>query len=262
MSPHPNMSHPLSIALIGANGRMGQAVLACAERQPGQYHVAQKFLRGDSFHQGFEPSDVIIDFSLADATTEVIEAAVQFQKPLVIGSTGHSSTQIETIRHAATQIPIVYAANFSEGVNMLFWLTRKAAEILGNQVDYEIIESHHRLKCDAPSGTAKRLAEVISEVQNLDYASAARHGRTGDVGARTQNEIGIHAIRGGDIAGEHTVMMAGLGGRLELTYRASNRDTYAIGALHAAQWLKTKKGPDLKAHAGLYDMEDVLNLRK
>jgi 4-hydroxy-tetrahydrodipicolinate reductase len=149
---------------------------------------------------------------------------------------------------------MVMATNFSTGVNTLFWLTRKAAEILGPGFDLEVVEMHHRLKKDAPSGTATTLLEILADVRKLQLEEALRHGRHGIVGERTQNEIGIHAIRGGDVVGDHTVIFANNGERIELTHKASSRDTFANGALRAAQWLVRQK-------PGLYDMQDVLGLK-
>ena len=174
---------------------------------------------------------------------------------MVIGTTGHDAEQRAAIGDAAREIPVVYAANFSVGVNTLFWLTRQAARILGPDFDLEIVEVHHRLKKDAPSGTARRLAEILAEVRGLDYEQDARHGREGIVGARGAREIGVHAVRGGDVVGEHTVLFADVGERVELIHRASSRDTFALGALRSAAWLRGRA-------PGLYDMEDVLGLKK
>jgi 4-hydroxy-tetrahydrodipicolinate reductase len=149
---------------------------------------------------------------------------------------------------------LVFAPNYSVGVNTLFWLTQKAAEILGPSFDLEVVEMHHRMKKDAPSGTAKRLAEILTEVRNLRYQNDARHGRFGIVGERTQDEVGVHAIRGGDVVGDHTVIYAAMGERVELTHKASSRDTFARGALRAALWAHGRP-------PGLYDMQDVLGLR-
>ena len=146
------------------------------------------------------------------------------------------------------------ASNYSTGVNTLFWLTRKAAEILGPDFDLEVVEMHHRLKKDAPSGTAKSLAQVLADVRHLQLEEAARHGREGIVGERTRNEIGVHSIRGGDVVGDHTVIFANNGERVELTHKASSRETFANGALRAAQWVVGQK-------PGLYDMQDVLGLK-
>jgi 4-hydroxy-tetrahydrodipicolinate reductase len=153
----------------------------------------------------------------------------------------------------AAHIPMVWSANYSTGVNALFWLTRNAAEILGPGFDVEIVEMHHRLKKDAPSGTAATLARILAEARRQPLEQAARHGRHGLVGERTPEEIGIHSMRGGDVVGDHTVIFAAAGERLELTHKASSRDTFALGALRAAQWVAGKK-------PGLYDMQDVLGL--
>jgi 4-hydroxy-tetrahydrodipicolinate reductase len=176
-------------------------------------------------------------------------------KGLVIGTTGHSEADKATIRDAAKTIPMVWATNFSTGVNTLFWLTRKAAQILGPSFDLEVVEMHHRLKKDAPSGTATTLLEILGEVRNLQLDEALRHGRKGITGERTAGEIGIHALRGGDVVGDHTVIFATGGERVELTHKASSRDTFATGALRAAVWLVGKP-------PGIYDMQDVLGLRE
>jgi 4-hydroxy-tetrahydrodipicolinate reductase len=149
---------------------------------------------------------------------------------------------------------MVVSSNFSTGVNTLFWLTRKAAEILGPAFDLEIVEMHHRQKRDAPSGTARTLSEILADVRQQQLESALRHGREGIVGERTSSEIGMHSVRGGDVVGDHTVIFAGNGERVELTHKASSRETFANGALRAAQWVATQK-------PGLYDMQDVLGLK-
>lgn len=150
-------------------------------------------------------------------------------------------------------IPVVLAPNFSVGVNTLFWLTRRASQLLGDGFDVEVVETHHRLKKDAPSGTAKRLAEVVCETRDLDYATEVAHGRHGQIGERPAAQVGMHAIRGGDVVGDHTVIFASTGERVELTHKASSRETFAIGALRAARWI-VGKAP------GLFSMEDVLGL--
>src|SRR5205823_1255702 len=175
-------------------------------------------------------------------------------KTLVIGTTGHSDAEVTAIHAASEKIPIVFSGNYSTGVNALYWLTRKAAEILGPDFDLEIIETHHRLKKDAPSGTAKNLAQILAAVRNLQYNSDVRHGRFGDVGARTNAEIGMHAVRGGDVVGDHTIVFAAPGERVELTHKASGREIFARGALKAALWAHGQP-------AGLYNMQDVLGLK-
>ncbi len=210
---------------------------------------------GDSLDEGLAKCDTVIDFSFHGFTPDLVRAAAAAGKRLVIGTTGHTEGELEEISAAAREVPVVFAPNFSVGVNTLFWLTRKAAEILGDGYDLEVVEMHHRMKKDAPSGTAKRLAEILAEVTGASYGGDARHGRFGDVGARTGREIGVHAVRGGDVVGDHTVMFAGLGERVELTHKASSRETFAGGAVRAAKWLAGKP-------AGLFDMEDVLGLRE
>ncbi len=155
----------------------------------------------------------------------------------MVGTTGHSSEERALLEKAAKSLPIVFSPNFSVGVNALFWLTRKTAEMLGEDFDLEIVETHHRLKKDAPSGTAKKLAEILCEARKLDYSKNVVHGREGLVGERPAAEIGVHSIRGGDVVGDHTVTFAGRGERLELTHKASSRETFAVGALRAAKWI-------------------------
>jgi 4-hydroxy-tetrahydrodipicolinate reductase len=173
---------------------------------------------------------------------------------MVIGTTGFSASQSAAIQDAAKRIPIVLSPNFAVGVNVLFKLAETAARALGEGYDVEILEAHHRHKVDAPSGTALKLGEVIARALGRDLAEVAVHGREGDTGERPARAIGFHAIRGGDIVGEHTAFFAGVGERLELTVRSQSRMTYAHGAVRAAKWLRKKP-------AGLYDMFDVLGLR-
>lgn len=241
------------IIITGSKGRMGQALLSCAKRIPGLEVVAQVD-KGDDLAGVIDGSDVVIDFSTHSATVEIARLCAQHKKALVIGTTGHTNTDTFDIKAHQKTIPIVWASNFSTGVNTLFWLTRKAAEILGPDFDLEVIEMHHRQKQDAPSGTAKTLAEILADVRKLQLNQAARHGRVGIVGERKPGEIGIHSIRGGDVVGDHTVIFANAGERVELTHKASSRDTFANGALRAAQWI-------VKQNPGLYNMQDVLGLK-
>ena len=241
------------LIITGSQGRMGQALLACAARIP-ELEVAGAVDKNDDLAQVIGQADVLIDFSFHSATLGIAELCARHNKAVVIGTTGHSAEEKAKIVALQKQIPMVMATNFSTGVNTLFWLTRKAAEILGPDFDLEVLEMHHRLKKDAPSGTATTLLEILAEVRQLQLAEALRHGRHGIVGERTRNEIGIHAIRGGDVVGDHTVIFANAGERVELTHKASSRDTFANGALRAAQWLVQQK-------PGLYDMQDVLGLK-
>ena len=232
---------------------MGQTLIACAKSDPA-LALAGEVDQGDDFAGAVPGCDAVIDFSTPNVLELVLARCVEHRKVCVIGTTGHTDAQLATINHAAAQIPVVFAPNYSVGVNTLFWLTRKAAEILGPAFDLEVVEMHHRLKKDSPSGTAKRLAEILAEARGLSYNADARHGREGIVGERTDTEIGVHAIRGGDVVGDHTVIYAAQGERVELTHKASSRETFARGALRAAQWAHGKA-------AGLYDMQDVLGLR-
>lgn len=246
------MSDTLRIIMNGAKGRMGQTIIACAVEDESVAMVAEVD-EGDSLSQVIDTADAVIDFSHHTVTVPVAKTCRDSGKILVVGTTGHTDDELAQIRAVADTIPIVLAPNFSVGVNTLFWLTRRAAEILGPGFDLEVVEMHHRLKKDAPSGTAKRLAEILAEVRNLRYAEDTRHGRQGIVGERTNKEIGVHAVRGGDVVGDHTVIYAGQGERLELTHKASSRATFARGAIRAAKWAVTA-GP------GMYDMQDVLGL--
>jgi 4-hydroxy-tetrahydrodipicolinate reductase len=241
------------IIITGAKGRMGQALVACAARFP-DLKVTGLVDVGDDLKTVMGQGDVVVDFSSHDATAGVAETCATAGKALVIGTTGHSDAEKAKIKKSVAKIPAVWSANYSTGVNTLFWLTRKAAEILGPGFDLEIIEMHHRMKKDAPSGTAATLAEILASVRKQQLSEVVRHGREGIVGARTDAEIGMHALRGGDVVGDHTVMFAAPGERLELTHKAANRDTFANGALRAAQWIVGQK-------PGLYDMQDVLGLK-
>ncbi len=246
---------PLRVSLVGASGRMGLTVQECVRRHPETFTLIGLPARGDDWPAAFAFCDVVIDFSLPETTEALIEAVVAAKKPLVVGTTGHDDEARVRLALAAKSVPILLAANFSVGVNALFWLTRKAAEILGPDFDLEVIETHHRLKKDAPSGTARRLVEILAEDRRLSLERDLRHGRSGQAGPREATEIGVHSVRGGDVVGEHTVLFAGLGERLELTHRAASRETFAVGALRAAAWLAPQKP------GRIYDMEDVLGLR-
>jgi 4-hydroxy-tetrahydrodipicolinate reductase len=213
---------------------MGKTITDLAKGDSEIDVVAQCDL-GDLIGPAVRNCDVAIDFSHADTITEICAAALQHRKPLVIGTTGHSKEQRRMIEKGAQSLPIVFASNFSIGVNVLFWLTRNAAEQLGSDFEAEIVETHHKMKKDAPSGTAKTLAEVLK------------------AGQKMQGEIPIQSIRQGDVVGEHTVIFSGPSERLELTHRAANREIFARGALLAAKWI-------INQPAGLYSMQDVLGL--
>ena len=226
------MNSPVRVLLIGAAGRMGKTVLDLAESDR-EIEITGQCDLGDSIDPAMKNCDVVIDFSQADSIHEICQAASQHGKSLVIGTTGHSPKQRKTIEEAADSVPIVLASNFSVGVNVLFWLAQKTAELLGGDFNPEIVETHHKMKKDAPSGTAKTLAEILKAVR--------------------KSEIPIQSIREGDVVGEHTINFGGPGERLELTHRAANRGIFALGALRAAKWIINKP-------PGLYSMQDVLGL--
>ena len=247
------MSECLKILVTGCRGRMGEAVARCAGLDA-EVTVTGKIDAGDDFPAALATCDAVVDFSHHSFTGELVTACRDQGKLLVIGTTGLSTETESFIREASKALPIVFAPNYSVGVNTLFWLTRKATEILGADFDLEVLEMHHNKKIDSPSGTARRLAEILCEAESLSYANDLRHGRFGNVGARTKREVGMHAVRGGDVVGDHTVIYAAQGERVELTHKASSRDTFANGAIRAAKWLRGQPN-------GLYDMQDVLGLR-
>ncbi len=199
-------------------------------------------------------ADVMIDFTAPQATLANLEWAQTESVAMVIGTTGMSESEREQISLAAKKIPVVFAPNMSVGVNVLFKIAAEVAAILGEDFDVEILEAHHRLKKDAPSGTAVRLGEIVAETLGRDYPQDAVFARQGFTGERTQREIGMQTLRAGDIVGEHTVMFGGMGERLELIHRAHSRDNFAAGAVRAALWLEGRA-------PGLYDMQDVLGFR-
>lgn len=244
------MSSP-RIILLGATGRMGLAVQAAAAEA--QMEIGAKVSSQGDLAAAMDAGDVVVDFSTHHTTPRLLELALQKRKPLVIGTTGHTPAAKQHLLPLAARVPTVWAGNFSVGVNLLFALTARAARTLDDTFDAELVEMHHRHKKDAPSGTAARLLELILEARQLD-ADALRHGRVGITGERSRREVGVHALRGGDVVGEHTVIFAGPGERLELTHKASDRMIFARGALRAARWVVGQQ-------PGVYDMQDVLGLK-
>jgi 4-hydroxy-tetrahydrodipicolinate reductase len=250
----------MKVAIAGAGGRMGQALIEAAGAAPElQVVVAHDVARvGEpagklkitSDNSALSLADVVIDFTRPSATLEHLKHA----RAMVIGTTGFTDSQKKSIEEGAKRIPVVMAANFAVGVNAVYRLVETAAKILGDDYDVEVIEAHHRHKVDAPSGTALRIGEVLAAALNRKLPEVERHGRHGDTGERPRKQIGFHAIRGGDIVGEHTVIFAGAGERVEVTVRSQSRMTYAAGAVRAAKWLRGRP-------PGLYGMEDVLGLR-
>jgi len=242
------------IVIVGSKGRMGEALLRLAALDP-KLELVAGIDKGDNLLDVIDRADALIEFAHHSLSADLAQTAVAHGKALVVGTTGHTAEERAAIATASASIPIVFAPNFSVGVNLLFYLTQIAAEVLGENFDQEVVEMHHRLKIDAPSGTARRLGEILAEAAGGTYEELTQHGRHGDVGARPKRVIGMHALRGGDVVGDHTVHFANVGERIELTHRASSRDTFASGALRAARWACGQK-------PGLYSMQDVLGLKK
>ena len=265
------------IAVHGATGRMGrqvlavvladaQAELAAAIEREGHAAVGSDagLLAGRSEASGvavdadlegaLERSDVVIDFSAPAATRALLARCAQRRVAAVVGTTGMDDATKDALQQLAAVAPVVYAPNFSVGVNVLWALCARAVQLCGDEFDLELIEMHHGRKVDSPSGTAVKLLDVVAAARGLDPASDAVYGRTGIVGARKRREIGVHALRGGDVIGDHTLVMAGPGERLEITHRAQSREIFARGAVRAAHWVAGRP-------AGLYDMSDVLGLK-
>lgn len=239
------------ILLSGAKGRMGIAIRDQAATA--NFPIAGAIDIGDEPADFIQACDVVIDFSHHTATAPLVALAAANSKAIVIGTTGHSEEEKHQILQHRSEIPIVWAGNYSVGVNLLFYLTQKAAEILGKDYHPEVLELHHCHKKDAPSGTALNLAEAIQAAPDFQQ-SPLRHGREGVTGERDPSEIGMHAIRGGEIVGEHTAFFIGPNDRIELTHRASDRGIFASGALRAAAWAATRA-------PGLYNMRDVLGFK-
>lgn len=256
----------LKLAIAGAGGRMGRALiesvladpeftLAAALDAPGSAAIglAAGGLKVVADLAALDAADVLIDFTRPEGTLGHLDACLQRRKGMVVGTTGFSAAQRARIAEGARRIPIVLSPNFAIGVNVVFRLAQTAAAALGDAYDVEIVEAHHRHKVDAPSGTALKLGELVAAALGRNLGQVATHGRSGETGERPAKAIGFHAIRGGDIVGEHTVIFAGPGERVEISVRSQSRTTYAAGALRAARWL-SGRGP------GLYDMADVLGL--
>lgn len=263
----------LEIAILGAAGRMGRELIRCAVRLPDmkivealecEGHAALGQDAGITAGSGAllqipittgsaKEASVVIDFTSHTSVTNTMTSAVAAQQAVVLGTTGLTELEQAAVHSAAARIPIVWSANMSLGVNVLLDLVRRAAAILGPDYDAEIVELHHHFKKDAPSGTALALGEALATGRGVLLRDVVCHGREGLVGARPRGQIGMHALRGGDVVGDHTVLFAGDGERVELVHRATNREAFAMGALHAARWLHGKQ-------PGLYNMRNVLGL--
>ncbi|SFL82634.1 4-hydroxy-tetrahydrodipicolinate reductase [Marinobacter zhejiangensis] len=266
----------MRVAIIGAAGRMGKVLIEAVDEAEG-LELGAAVVEPDSTLIGADAGemagigkvgvalagsladvkddfDVLVDFTFPDLTLENAEFCKANGKRMVIGTTGMTDAEKEQLALAAESAPIVFAPNMSVGVNVALNLLRTAAQVLGDDYDVEIIEAHHRHKKDAPSGTALRMGEVVAEALGRDLRECAVYGREGFTGERSQKEIGFETIRAGDVVGDHTVLFAGIGERIEITHKASSRMTFAKGAMRAAKWLEGKP-------AGLYDMQDVLALK-
>jgi len=266
----------IQIGVAGAAGKMGSRISALCREYDG-LQLAGAFERAghreigkdigtivgigetgvilqESMEKVIDAVDIIIDFTSIESTMKNLAIAAQKGKAMVIGTTGFSKDNLKEMEPLLKEIPCVMASNMSLGVNLLLKVLQDVARVLGEDYDIEIVEAHHRLKKDAPSGTALKMAQVIADAVNRNLEEVGVYARHGIIGQRTKKEIGIQTVRAGDIVGEHTVLFGGLGERIEITHKASSRDTFARGALKAALWLAGKP-------AGLYDMQDVLNLK-
>jgi len=240
----------MKIAIVGAAGRMGRMLSALAEGAG--FEVVARVDVAEGFDRDW-PADTegVIDFSHHSAVPGAVARAVAARIPYVLGTTGLSAEEQAAVDSASASIPVVQSGNYSLGVNLMLELVKRASAALGPGYDIEVVEMHHRHKKDAPSGTALMLARAAAEARGLDLASAAVYGRQGDVGERKDGEIAIHAVRGGSVVGDHTVMFAGDVERVELVHRAQSREAFAAGALAAVKWAKGRA-------PGLYAMRDVL----
>ena len=261
------MSDQLKIGIVGASGRMGTkllellgedselsasaAIVDPASNEIGDTFGPQKLEASGDFDTAASESDALIDLSAPPGTMSALESCLTHETPLVIGTTGLDDAQLQSLREGAKQLPILKAANFSVGINLLSRLVSMTSEATAGDFDIEIFEAHHNQKADAPSGTALSLGEAAAKARDQSLDEDAIWGRHGETGARSDSEIGFQVLRGGDIKGEHTVYFCGDGERIELTHRASSRDIFAQGALRAAVWLTGQP-------AGSYDMSDLL----
>ncbi|MDY6855526.1 MAG: 4-hydroxy-tetrahydrodipicolinate reductase [Thermodesulfobacteriota bacterium] len=266
----------LKSIVVGASGRMGNRIIHAINETGGIDLIAGVEFKGhpaigrdagelvglgklnidikDNLKEVIHLGDVIIDFTNNTASMNHLKIAAENNVPIVIGSTGFSSQQIEEVRELSKNTRCVISPNMSVGVNLLFKIIQNIGEVLKDDYDIEIIEAHHRFKKDSPSGTAMKIAQILAETLKRDINTVGVYGRKGNIGERTQQEIGIQAVRAGDIVGEHTVIFGGLGERLEVTHRAHSREGFARGAVKAAKWVVHKEN-------GLYDMQDVMELR-
>lgn len=259
----------VKVIVCGARGRMGQEIISLIQKgkqyqlvgaieSPTHPEIGIEIFKGvrvtSNLKNVLQKEAVIIEFTTPSATIEHLHIAKENHIPMVIGTTGFNKLELEKIKEASEQIPVLLSPNMSLGINLLFVLVREVATVL-EDFDKEIVEAHHRMKQDAPSGTACRIAEILAEVEGKKLSQIALYGRKGITGERKKGEIGIHSVRGGSIVGDHTVIFAGEGERLEITHRAESRRVFAQGALAGAKFL-------IKKDKGLYDLQDVLGIKK
>ena len=241
----------MKIAIVGAAGRMGKMLVALADANPALEVVAKVDVAEGYDKTWPAGTEAVIDFSFHSAVPAFVAKAAEEGLAYVLGTTGLSAEEQQAVDAAAKRIPVVQSGNYSLGVNLLLNLVKTAAKVLGPEYDVEVVEMHHRHKKDAPSGTALMLAKAAAAGRGVDFDAAAVYGRKGIVGERPEGEIAVHALRGGSVVGDHTVMFAGEVERVELTHRAQSREAFAAGALKAAQWAAGRQ-------PGIYTMRDVL----
>ena len=244
----------MKIAIVGAAGRMGRMLVKLAGEDKDLEVVAEIDVADGFAHEWAEGTEAVIDFSFHTAVPPSVAKAAEQGIPYVIGTTGLTPEEQATVDVAAKSIPVVQSGNYSLGVNLLLNLVKTAAKVLGPEYDVEVVEMHHKHKKDAPSGTALMLAKSVAEGRGVAFDDVAVYGRKGIIGERPSGEIAVHALRGGSVVGDHTVMFAGDVERVEITHKAQSREAFAAGALRAAQWA-TGRSP------GIYTMRDVLGFK-
>lgn len=242
----------IKIAVVGSSGRMGKTIVKIIKNDE-KIKLGATLEKNDDLNDFLNDFDVLIDFTRPEATLDYLKICAENNKKMVIGTTGFNDTQLQQLESLAIKTPVVFAPNMSVGVNLSLKLLEMTAKVIGEDADIEIVETHHRYKVDAPSGTALKMGEVVANALGRDLKKCAIYGREGIEAVRDKKTIGFSTIRGGDVVGEHTVSFFMDGERIEITHKASSRKTFALGAIRASIWLNQQKN-------GLYSMQDVLNL--